>query len=193
MGYFDGRLIIMLRFNYLKVLFCSVALCIAALGASAQVVEINRDFSSFDAIDVSYDFNVRMVSSRKNYSATLTVDSVLADYIQTYVKKNVLYITIDKKSLPSEVKKLYKGRKAVVPILNVVVSTPEPICSLKLADKSTLSVENVLNCKDFSISVNGLSRLKKLELDATNVSVNLADKSQAEFDVNAEKIGRAHV
>ena len=188
MGYFDGRLIIMLRFNYLKVLFCSVALCIAALGASAQVVEINRDFSSFDAIDVSYDFNVRMVSSRKNYSATLMVDSVLADYIQTYVKKNVLYITIDKKSLPSEVKKLYKGRKAVVPILNVVVSTPEPICSFKLADKSTLSVENVLNCKDFSISLNGLSRLKKLELDATNVSVNLADKSQAEFDVNAESI-----
>ena len=46
----------------------------------------------------------------------------------------------------------------------------------------------MLNCKDFSISLNGLSRLKKLELDATNVSVNLADKSQAEFDVNAESI-----
>lgn len=178
----------MLRFNYLKVLFCSVALCIASFGASAQVVEINRDFSSFDAIDVSYDFDVRLVSSRRNYSATLTVDSVLADYIQAYVKKNVLYITIDKKSLPSDVKKLYKGRKAEAPVLNVVVSTPEPLCSVKLAGKSTLYVENELRCKDFSISLLESSRLKKLALDATNVSINLADKSQAEFDVNAESL-----
>ena len=99
---------------------CAIALSLCALVAPAQTKQISHDFSAFDAIDVDYDFDVRVVNSRKN-SISLNVDNALKDYIQTYVKNHTLYITLDQKSLPSDIKKQFRSRRSSGPVLEATV------------------------------------------------------------------------
>lgn len=178
----------MLNRNFLRFVICSVALCVASVMASAQTKEINHDFSSFDAIDIDYEFNVKIEQSRKNYSISLTVDDILADYVQTYVKNHTLFITLDKKSLPSDVKKLYKGRKSAEPVLNAVVSVPENITKVKMSGASTLTVNDEIECKEFEITLKDQARVKKLIVDASDISVSMENKSQADMELYAENV-----
>lgn len=172
----------------LKLFICSVALCLGAALASAQVKEISHDFSSFDTIDADYYFHVNVVKVRKGYSVTMTVDDILLDFVQTYVRNHTLYLTLDKKSLPSDIKKLYKGRNTADPLLNATVYVPEDLVAIKLAGNATLSVEDEMECKDFDINISDNAQIKRLELDGATVTVTSSNKSFADLRLYADKI-----
>lgn len=58
------------------------------------------------------------------YNVKAIADKALMPYVQVYVRSQVLYIELDEKSIPSDVKKLYKGKNAPTPITRVLVSAP---------------------------------------------------------------------
>ena len=154
---------------------CVFALAAAGLSATAQTKQISHDFSAFDALDIDYDFNVKVVESR-NYSVSLNVDDILKDYVQAYVKNHTLFITLDQKSLPSDIKKLYRGRKSSTPLLEATVFTPEPLAAVSMAGASILSINYDLEYKEY------------LTVDAGTVTVNLEGKSFADLVVYADNI-----
>lgn len=166
---------------------CAIALSVCAFVAPAQTKQISHDFSAFDAIDVDYDFDVRVVNSRKN-SISLNVDNALKDYVQTYVKNHTLYITLDQKSLPSDIKKQFRSRRSSGPVLEATVYMTEPLSAVSLAGSSTLSVNDDLECKDFRIDLKENARITRLNVDAASVSVNLAGKSYADLVLYADEI-----
>lgn len=171
----------------LNLIICVIALSLSALVASAQTKQINHDFSAFDALDVNYDFDVRVVDSR-DYSISLNVDDILKEYVQVYVKNHTLFITLDQKSLPSDVKKLYRGRKSSTPLLEATVYTAEPLTSVKLGGASKLTVNSDIECKDFRIDLLENARIEKLTVDAGTVTVNSAGKSYADLVLYADNI-----
>ena len=57
-------------------------------------------------------------------SVKIIADKALMPYIQVYVRSRVLYVDMDEKSIPSDVRKLYKGKNAPVPVTRVLVSAP---------------------------------------------------------------------
>ena len=82
----------------------------------------------FRSLNVSGDFEVTL--SKGDYSAKVTVDQVLADYVDVYVRTGVLYIKYNEKDVPKEVKKdLKKKTKAQrakkvlpkIPIWNLMI------------------------------------------------------------------------
>ena len=174
--------------NFLKLFVCSIALCVGATLASAQVKEISHDLSSFDTIEVDYDFHVNVVKARKGFSVSMTVDDVLLDYVQCYVKSHTLYLTLDKKSLPSDIKKLYKGRNSTNPILNATVYMSDVLEAVKLAGSSVLTVEEEIECKDFDATISENAQIKKLAVDANNFTLKASGKSAADLVVYADNI-----
>ena len=105
------------------VIISTAALLFAAQGAYAQTKEEIHELSSFNSIDIQDDFEVTV--TKGNYSIKVTVDAVLSDYVKTYVKGHTLYLFLDEKSVPKDIKKLYKGRSGMTPIMRAIVYTPE--------------------------------------------------------------------
>lgn len=177
-----------MKIKLLKVVVCAIALGVAGAVSSAQTKEISHDFSSFDAIDVDYDFNVNIVKSRGDYSVNIVVDDILMEYVQTYVKSHTLYITLDTKSLPSDIKKLYKGRKSADPVLNATVYAPAEISSIKLAGASELIVPEEIECKEFDVEISENAKITKLEVDAASFTFASSNKASADIVVYADEI-----
>lgn len=177
-----------MKTNLLKVFALTLALGLSSILASAQTKEISHDFSAFDAIDVDYDFNVSVVKSKKDYSVEIVVDDVLADYVQTYVKSHTLYITLDKKSLPSDIKKLYKGRKSADPVLNATVYLPGDLSSVTLAGAAIFFASDEIECKDFELNIKENAKVTKLSVDAAKFTLASANKASADILVYADEI-----
>ena len=169
-----------------KLLVSAMVFGTACFCVSAQTKQVSHDFSAFDILDVDYDFNVNVVKSESGYSISLTVDDVLMDYVQTYVKNHTLFITLDKKNLPSDVKKLYKGRKSEDPILNATVFMPSPLVEVNLHGASQLYVENELEVKNFSANISENAVIKKLSVDAEEFSISSANKASGDLVVYAD-------
>ena len=82
-------------------------------------------------------------------SVKIIADKALMPYIQVYVRSRVLYVDMDEKSIPSDVRKLYKGKNAPVPVTRVLVSASGTGSALitsyggVVADTLTLSDKSV--------------------------------------------------
>lgn len=177
-----------MKINSLKFFVLAIALSMSAAMASAQVKEISHDFSSFDSIDIDYDFNVNVVKTNKDYSVSVTVDDILVEYVQMYVKSHTLHITLDKKSLPSDIKKLYKGRKSESPTLNATVYMASDLSGVKMSGASTLSVQDDIECKDFEASIDENASINRLHVDASSFSISSDRKAVANLVVYADDI-----
>lgn len=161
-----------MKTNYLKFFVLIIALGLGAINAQAQVKEVTHDFSAFTSLDVSYDFNVTVIPSDR-YSVKITVETALADYVQTYVKSKTLFIAFDEKAVPSEVKKQFRGR--TTPTLNAVVYVPS-LNIINLSAKSSLTVNSTLVVPSFLLNVT----------DNAKVAI-LAVESSSQITVNADK------
>lgn len=145
----------------------------AAAVSTAQVRTIEHDYSAFDGINASNKFKVTVVLS-ENYSAKLTIDDALESYVQCYVKGGQLYIGLDEKNIPKDLKKAYKGKNASEPTLNAVVNMPV-LNSLTLSDEAAFMNTSTINSDNFTLTLND-------ETSITNLSI-LAGKS-ATLNVN---------
>lgn len=168
-------------------LACIFALCLAAVSAPAQSKQSSHDFSAFDALEADYDFNIRVVSAR-DYSISMDVEDDLKDCIQAYVKNHTLYLKLDEKSMPSDIRRRYRGRRAAKPKLDATVYMAEPLTSVKLSGASTLDVEDDIECKEFVLTLSENARVTSLLVDADNVTVTLSGKASADLTVYADDL-----
>lgn len=175
-----------MKTNLLKLVACIFALGIVAASAAAQT-KTSHDFSAFDALEVDYDFNVRVVDAR-DYSVSMNLQNDLKDYVQAYVKNHTLYLVVDDKKLPSDIKKKYRGRRASAPLLDVTVYMPEALTSIKMTGSSTLSIDNDLECRDFVLELSDNAHVSKLVVDASDISVIMAGKTVADLVLYADNI-----
>ena len=130
----------------------------------AQTRTVEHEFSEFDAISVSDGFKVTMVE-KAGYNAKFKVSDALESYIQCYVKAGTLYIGIDEKSVPKEVKKSFKGKNSDGPVLEATVYVPV-LNSVTLNDNSTFSSDGSLSSNDFKLSLSGTSSITNLHVSA---------------------------
>ena len=142
----------------------------------AQTRTVEHEFSEFDAISVSDGFKVTMVE-KAGYNAKFKVSDALESYIQCYVKAGTLYIGIDEKSVPKEVKKSFKGKNSDGPVLEATVYVPV-LNSVTLNDNSTFSSDGSLSSNDFKLSLSGTSSITNLNVSANSASLSVSKKSK---------------
>jgi len=91
---------------------------------SPKLTDKQIPVSEFNSLNVSDDFEVTL--ARGAYGVRLTVDEELAPYVEVYVKAKTLYLSYDEKSVPKELRKLYKGRNGLTPVFRVTASFTRP-------------------------------------------------------------------
>ena len=155
----------------------------AAASLNGQTVTTTTDFSSFNTIDVSYDFDVTLHYG-KTPRVDKTVDEALKDLVEVYVKSKVLHISFNKRGMTGAIKKLYKGKDAAAPVLKVDVYVPS-IETIKLTDYATLDASGqTFFLDDFTLVAEGRSKV-------TNLAVNV--KNSARVEVGSDAVVTAKI
>lgn len=163
--------------SYLTKALSSAALIfVASVFVSAQTRTVEHDYSDFDSIVASDGFKVVLVESDA-YATKLTIDDALETYVQCYVKAKTLYLSVDEKNIPKDLKKSYKSRNASDPVIKAVVYVPM-INSLKLSNNAEFSTDVTMDVENFDLSVTDNSTVNNLKLNVANTAtVTVGKKS----------------
>ncbi|MBQ9193052.1 MAG: DUF2807 domain-containing protein [Bacteroidales bacterium] len=151
---------------------------------SAKLTDKEIPVSEFNSLNVSDDFEVTL--ARGAYGVRLTVDQDLAPYVEVYVKAKTLYLSYDEKSVPKELKKLYKGRNGLTPVFRVVAYTPE-IQSIALSDNASFIGVEEFTSPQFELTAIGKSQVKNLAVTATSAKIILKKNAQAVMSVKSDR------
>lgn len=156
-------------------LIIATAVLTASLSA-AQTRTVEHEYSEFDAVSVSGGFKVTFVE-QEGYNAKFKVSDALESYIQCYVKAGTLYIGVDEKSIPKEVRKSFKGNDSDGAVLEATVYVPT-LNSITLSDNATFSSAAELNAADFSLNLSGSSGITDLNVNAVSAVISVSKKSK---------------
>lgn len=172
----------------MKKVFISMILALALLfiaNAQKPVVHI-LEYESFTNVKVSDNFIVKLVSSDK-YMVRTTVDGRLENYVKAYVLNGTLYITLERKSFPSDLKKALRVKGAPAPVMEVEISFPS-IEALELEGNAILHRSDVLYSDTFKLMVNDKARVDKIYLDCNTAEVILAKNAYADVESRAAEL-----
>ncbi len=172
----------------------SKLLCLAVLASAfafpsrAQFVnhleETTLPVGEFTMVSANGDFEVTL--SKGSYGVRLTTDKNLTPYVQVYVRSNTLYLTYDEKSVPKDIKKLYKGKNASQPVFRAVVSMPQ-LNGIALDDNVILSSAEAFYGSDVVITLTDKAQVRNLTVQGNSITVDMKKNSQAALTLTADK------
>lgn len=165
-------------------LISALALMMVA-NAQKPVVHI-LEYESFNNVMVSDDFIVKLVSADK-YMVRTTVDGRIESYVKAYVQNGTLYISLDRKSFPSDLKKALRVKGAPAPILEVEISFPS-IESMEMGGNSILHRSDVIYSEYFKLTVNEKARVDKIYVDCNTAEVILSKNAYADVETRASEM-----
>lgn len=165
-------------------LISALALMMVAY-AQKPVVHI-LEYESFNNVKVSDDFIVKLVSADK-YMVRTTVDGRIESYVKAYVQNGTLYISLDRKSFPSDLKKALRVKGAPAPILEVEISFPS-IESMEMGGNSILHRSDVIYSEYFKLTVNEKARVDKIYVDCNTAEVILSKNAYADVETRASEM-----
>jgi len=165
-------------------LISALALMMVA-NAQKPVVHI-LEYESFNNVKVSDDFIVKLVSADK-YMVRTTVDGRIESYVKAYVQNGTLYISLDRKSFPSDLKKALRVKGAPAPILEVEISFPS-LESMEMGGNSILHRSDVIYSEYFKLTVNEKARVDKIYVDCNTAEVILSKNAYADVETRASEM-----
>lgn len=169
--------------------FATAALCLLAgfLPLKAQPInqleEKNLPVGVFHSVSATDKFEITL--SKGSCGVTVTTDQQLSPYVQVYVRSKVLYITYDEKSVPKDIRKLYKGRNAPTPVFRVDVTMPE-ITGLYLSENVSLSVKDEFESARLDLTLSEKAQLKNLNLHTQAATVSLRKNAMAVMNLSVD-------
>lgn len=174
-----------------KILFSALAaVCFMFSGsiANAKTVTKTTDFSDFTAVNASYDFDISLRSGG-SHRVDYTVDDILQDYVEVYVKNKTLYVSFNKKAMTKEVKKYYKGKDAPTPVLKVIIYAPY-LEEIQLSENVSLDAAGtVFNFNNFSLIAKDKSKVTNLNVNSNNkLSVEATNDADVTVDYTANEV-----
>jgi hypothetical protein len=141
--------------------------------------------SEFTSFSVEDDFEVSLVKGPQNVKLTAYRD--LMPYVQVYVRGKVLFITYDERSVPKDVKKLYKGGKGgTEPIFQVTISLSE-LNGVTLGNNAVLTASDEFVGNRFEMTLGDKTQVKNLNLRVSTATLNMKKNAQAVMTVVADK------
>ena len=172
----------------------TISVCIFALGcpaASSQTVRetVKDELPAFRKIILGGDFQLELRYG-KQYRAAVEAEELLADYVLFSVAENTLSVSLDERKIPTEVKRMFRGRNATTPTFRVTVTMPESLSALRLEDRASLvSAEDLVADPDgIEISVVDNAVVKAFTFSASRVSVTMERKGEATMDVRCDSL-----
>jgi len=167
-----------------KLILSLISVIVFVINVSAQKSMMHElEYESFTSVKVSDSFIVKLFSA-DTYMVRTIVDSRLDQYVQTYVQNGTLYINLDRKSFPSDLKKALRTKGAPAPVLEVEIYFPS-LKSLEMTDNTILHRSDVLYTDDFALTVGDKARVDKIYVDCNKAEINLSKTAYADVETKA--------
>lgn len=141
------------------------------------------EFEPFVSVNVSDDFVLKLIPADTCKVKTV-VDERLDQYVQASVQNGVLFITVDRKSIPSDLKKSLRVKGAPLPVLEAEVYLPH-LKSLDMSGNVVLNKTDVLYSDSFSLTVTDKARVDKIYVDCKTAEINLSKTAFADVEMKA--------
>ena len=165
---------------------------VLALGNSIAQAQSLRDIekenlSAFSSITLGGDFTLEVHYGAK-YTAKVTTEEMLADYVQFSVAGGNLAVSMDERKIPAEVKRLFRGKNTAT--YRLVVTMPEGLRSLALSDKAALLAadDRIVSPEGLDISMKENSRIGTFTFNTALVSIKMERKAEATLDVTCDSL-----
>lgn len=151
-----------------------------SFNASAQTVSGEQDYSSgFSGIEVSDYFNAK-VKVADYYGVEWTVEEDLKNHMHVYVRGDVLVATVDRKSLDSETKKKYSGKKAANALLSVTIYAPT-ISTVTATDNAVVDLTDInIKTDNLVVTLDDNAKINGLTAETSALTISASKKSIVE-------------
>jgi len=166
------------------------------LSALAETTQKKDTFSNFTGISVSNNFVVTLTSGT-SYSASLDIDSRVADYCRMYLQGTTLVIDVNEKDFPKELKAQIRrsGASSIVAVATITVPDGSLLQNITLTGNAALSCSRTLEAsEDMFVSMEGNSKITSLVINSSKAVTIKAEKNAeitADLTVSNVKINAA--
>ena len=169
-----------------------ILMCSFSAHCYAQTKEIVHDnLTEFDSVDISYAFEATV--SEGPYGVKVIVENTLAPYVEVYVKGKTLYVGFDAKSVPADIKKLYKNKKTPTPVFKAIITTRR-LEKVNVTDYATLTGTSSFEAGKFELTAFDKAQVKDLSIVASsarftlkkNAYVNMSLDAANDVDISAD-------
>ena len=152
-----------------RILSVLVAAAIAFSANAGTIVKNFNHLNSFSGISISNTFDATLVQG-DDYSASVTIDTDLVDWLDVSVVGNVLYVRLKENS--DKIKEL--TRKA----MKVTITTPS-LVQIHLSGASTLRSDDLWESamERFTLSLTGASKATKLRIGGSELKADVSGAS----------------
>ena len=164
-------------------LSATVALAQEQQSFTIQLEDKVLPVSDFNSISVANDFEVTL--DKGECGVRLTVDNALSPYVQVYVRAKTLYIGYDDKSVPKDIKKLYKAKNAAQPTFRAVVTMPE-VAAITMTDNASITSAVEFPGEFLQLTLGDRTQVKSLSVIATTAAVSMTKNAQAVLSLKAD-------
>lgn len=184
-----------MKYSTLTIITCIFAVSVGTAYAQSSdsedgtsVTEQTVGFEMFEGVDAGDSFKISYEKA-SGYSVRWEVNENLKDYVEVYVKGGILYMEVNRKGIPSDVKKLYKAKNAPEVVLNAIVCAPT-LSSISIRDNVELMAKDdaVLAVDSLHVIVAGNADFNNLAISGKNVTVESCNKADVSAPVTAERV-----
>ena len=167
------------------ILFVSLV-CAPLFGQSVRET-VHEDLPAFHSIELGGDFALD-IEYGKQYRMRLSVEELFADYVMFSALDSTLAVTLDERRVPTEVRRLFRGKEA--PVFRVSVTMPETLRSLELDGRSVLlsADDLVVDPDSFELRVTDNARVASLAFGSGRVALTLDKKADVDMSVTCDSL-----
>ena len=167
------------------ILFVSLV-CAPLFGQSVRET-VHEDLPAFHCIELGGDFALD-IEYGKQYRMRLSVEELFADYVMFSALDSTLAVTLDERRVPTEVRRLFRGKEA--PVFRVSVTMPETLRSLELDGRSVLlsADDLVVDPDSFELRVTDNARVASLAFGSGRVALTLDKKADVDMSVTCDSL-----
>lgn len=166
----------------------SVTLSIVAFGQelypSQPQEEKSYGVGEFESLCVSDSFEVTLQEGR--CGVMVNADKALMPYIQVYVRSGVLYIDMDEKSIPNDVKRIYRGKDAPIAITHAVVTAPA-FAVISATQNAVLTSNGTVFADSLRMELTDKACVRNFKLEMEEGKLVMNKNSQAMLTLQSEK------
>lgn len=164
------------------VFILSITLSVAALAQAAYPAQLQKEktfpVGEFHSLSASSRYEVTLQEGP--CGVKVNADEALFPYLQVYVRGGVLYLEADDKSIPSDVRKLYRGKNAPTPVVRAIVTMPAT-GTISLHQNAILSSHGDIVSDTLKLCLEDKATVRDLKLSVRNAEISMARNSQADF------------
>lgn len=168
-----------------RIISAIIALFMVALTLSAQKkVVVEHSYSGFSSVETGESFQLSFIQSDE-YKIRIISDPVIENYILAYAKDGVLYLNVDLKAMPSDVRKNFKSGDHILSLPQVEIYAPT-VSSISISGDSVIDSDHMFTVKDLTLTVTGRGYVRNMKVKADSFLLDLGNRAYAYMDIVAD-------